>query len=100
MPVRNALTPKRSRLTIALFAALVLPATAAMAQEEQPTTPPTSSAQSTATLDKVVVTGSRIKRAEIEGPAPVTVITAEDIERQGFTTVYDALNTLTQFTGS
>ncbi|MEJ1098651.1 MULTISPECIES: TonB-dependent receptor [unclassified Pseudoxanthomonas] len=99
MPVRNALTPKRSRLTIALFAALVLPATAAMAQEEQPTS--TSGSQSsTATLDKVVVTGSRISRAEIEGPAPVTVITAEDIEKQGFSTVYDALNTLTQFTGS
>jgi outer membrane receptor protein involved in Fe transport len=98
MPVRSSLTPRRSRLTVALFAALVLPAATAFAQEEQQTS--ASSAQSTATLDKVVVTGSRIKRTEIEGPAPVTVITAEDIERQGFTTVYDALNTLTQFTGS
>src|SRR3546814_9369715 len=51
-------------------------------------------------LDRVTVTGSRIKRAEIEGPAPVTIITAEDLEQQGFSTVYDALNTLTQFTGS
>ncbi|WP_447730608.1 TonB-dependent receptor plug domain-containing protein [Pseudoxanthomonas suwonensis] len=51
-------------------------------------------------LDRVTVTGSRIKRVEIEGPAPVTVITADDIEKQGFSTVYDALNTLTEFTGS
>lgn len=83
---------------MALVTALIVPATGAMAQEVQQSTAPSS--DSTATLDKVVVTGSRIKRAEIEGPAPVTVITAEDIEKQGFSTVYDALNTLTEFTGS
>lgn len=83
---------------MALIAALVVPATGAMAQEAQQSSSPSS--DSTSTLDKVVVTGSRIKRAEIEGPAPVTVITAEDIEKQGFSTVYDALNTLTEFTGS
>ncbi|WP_454830259.1 TonB-dependent receptor plug domain-containing protein [Pseudoxanthomonas wuyuanensis] len=98
MTIRNSLSPKRSRLTMALVTALIVPATGAMAQEVQQSTAPSS--DSTATLDKVVVTGSRIKRAEIEGPAPVTVITAEDIEKQGFSTVYDALNTLTEFTGS
>lgn len=51
-------------------------------------------------LDTVVVTGSRIRRAESEGPAPVTVITAEDIKQQGATTVYEALSTLTQFSGT
>ncbi len=99
MSVRNTNALKRSRLSAALIAALSLPtALTAVAQEaasaEQPAT------QTTATLDKVTVTGSRIKRAEIEGPAPVTVITADDIEKQGFSTVYDALTTLTQFTGS
>ncbi len=57
-------------------------------------------AEGAKTLDKVTVTGSRIKRAEVEGPAPVVVVTAQDIEKQGFSTVYDALNTLSQFTGS
>ena len=63
-------------------------------------------AQSTAddvrvsTLDQVQVTGSRIARTEVEGPAPVTVITADDIRRQGFSTVWESLGTLTQFTGN
>ena len=98
MSVRNTNAPKRSRLSAALITALVMPfAGTAFAQEAEQSTPPPSS---TSTLDKVTVTGSRIKKAEIEGPAPVTVITADDIEKQGFSTVYDALNTLTQFTGS
>jgi len=99
MSVRNTNAPKRSRLSAALFAAMIVPtAGSAFAQETATTT--SQSSQSTSTLDKVTVTGSRIKKAEIEGPAPVTVITAEDIEKQGFSTVYDALNTLTEFTGS
>ena len=98
MSVRNTHAPKRSRLSAALITALVVPfAGTAFAQEAEQSAPQPSS---TSTLDKVVVTGSRIKKAEIEGPAPVTVITADDIEKQGFSTVYDALNTLTQFTGS
>lgn len=55
---------------------------------------------STTSLDKVTVTGSRIKRVDIEGPSPVTVITADDIQKEGFSTVYEALATLSQFTGS
>ncbi|KAB8172437.1 TonB-dependent receptor plug domain-containing protein [Lysobacter maris] len=87
---------QRSRLSAALFAAMVVPVTTgAFAQDGAEA----QDAQAT-DIDKVIVTGSRIKRAEIEGPVPVTVITAEDIEQQGFSTVYDALNTLTQFTGS
>ncbi len=99
MSFRNTNALKRSRLSAALFAAMVMPTVgSAFAQETAAITP--QSPQSTATLDKVTVTGSRIKKAEIEGPAPITVITAEDIEKQGFSTVYDALNTLTEFTGS
>lgn len=88
------LTLKRRPLCAALVAVLALPAIPAFAQEAE------ESPAASTTLDKVTVTGSRIKRAEIEGPAPVTVVTADDIEKQGFSTVYDALNTLTQFTGS
>lgn len=50
-------------------------------------------------LLEVVVTGSRIKRAELEGPAPVTTITREQMQREGFTTAYEALYSLTQSTG-
>lgn len=103
MSFRNMTAPKRSRLSAAMFAVLLLPvAGVTLAQEADDATPDTSNQASkpTATLDKVTVTGSRIKRAEIEGPSPVTVITSEQIEREGFNTVYDALNTLTQASGS
>lgn len=99
MTYRNSLS--RNPLSFALISALAFTATApAFAQEaaEQATT--NSGQRATTELDKVTVTGSRIKRTEVEGPAPVTIVTAADIEKQGFSTVYDALNTLSQFTGS
>lgn len=92
----------RNPLSLALASALAIgaatPALAQQADEPQQTT--VSSKRNTTDLDKVTVTGSRIKRADVEGPAPVTVVTAADIEKQGFSTVYDALNTLSQFTGT
>ncbi len=51
-------------------------------------------------LDAVQVTGSRIPRAQVEGPAPVTVITAEAIKASGFTSVPDVLRSLSQNSGS
>ncbi|MGX9718539.1 TonB-dependent receptor plug domain-containing protein [Stenotrophomonas acidaminiphila] len=50
-------------------------------------------------LDAVTVTGSRIARSSVEGPAPVTVITAEQMKKEGFATVYDALLTITEAIG-
>lgn len=49
-----------------------------------------------AELETVQVTGSRIPRAQVEGPAPITVITAETIRAGGFTSVPDVLQSLTQ----
>ncbi len=51
-------------------------------------------------LDAVQVTGSLIPRAQVEGPSPVTTITAEQIQAQGFTTVFDALRSLPVSNGS
>ena len=51
-------------------------------------------------LETIQVTGSRIPRAQIEGPAPVTVITAEQIQASGFTSVPDVLRSLSQASGS
>lgn len=90
--------PLRNRLSAALLTAMMLPmAGTAFAQDSQASGQTGQQAQ---TLDRVTVTGSRIKRAEVEGPAPVVVLTADDIEKQGYSTVYEALNTLSQFTGS
>ena len=50
-------------------------------------------------LEKVVVTGSRIARAQVEGPSPVTVISGEEITSRGYKNVYDAIASQTQNTG-
>ncbi|QGZ40720.1 TonB-dependent receptor plug domain-containing protein [Pseudoduganella flava] len=47
----------------------------------------------------VVVTGSRIPRAGLEGPSAVTVVTGEDITRQGYKNVFDALSNQLQNSG-
>ncbi|QOW23734.1 TonB-dependent receptor [Lysobacter sp. H23M47] len=99
----RSINTTRSQLSVALFAAMLLPmAGAAFAQDTTTNDEPTpAETQRRATdIDTVVVTGSRIKRAEIEGPAPVTVITRADIEREGFQTVGDMLQTITQNTTS
>ena len=59
-----------------------------------------SSEEGVQELGKVSVTGSRIKRTDIEGATPLITITRSDIEAQGFQTVYDAVSNLTQNTGS
>lgn len=53
---------------------------------------PTAFAQEPAAdLDRVTVTGSRIKRTDIEGALPVTVIDRETIELSGKTSVADLI---------
>ncbi|TPH19160.1 TonB-dependent receptor [Litorilituus lipolyticus] len=42
-------------------------------------------------VEKIEVTGSRIKRSDLEGASPVTVITTEDMKIEGNLTVADAL---------
>lgn len=103
-PARHALA---SALALALGSPLLAyaqdvaqdPQTPAEAQAD-PTEPAQAAAGSAKTLDNVVVTGSRIKRSEVEGPAPVNVITGEQIRKEGFSTVYEALSSLSEVTGT
>jgi outer membrane receptor protein involved in Fe transport len=62
---------------------MVLPASYAVAQQE-------IESQSEP-LEKIEVTGSRIKRVDLETVSPVTVITAADIELSGDTSVSEVL---------
>ncbi|EKE68749.1 TonB-dependent receptor [Gallaecimonas xiamenensis] len=45
-------------------------------------------------LERIEVTGSRIKRVDMETTSPVTVITSADIQMSGQTSVEDVLNTV------
>src|SRR3546814_12886667 len=93
---------KPNRLSVALFAALALPVAgtafaqdAADQEEEQATAAQAQASEETTELDRVTVTGPRIKRAEIAGPAPVTITTAADPEQKGFSPGQAPPNTLT-----
>ena len=50
-------------------------------------------------LEKVTVTGSHIPRAQVEGPAPITIVSARDIAERGFATVADIMTSLSQNLG-
>ena len=95
---------RHDALAAALMLAILAPCAHAQ-QEGQPAASETDAEKAAAgdkakTLDSVTVLGSRIKRAEVEGPAPVTVITGEQMKKEGFATVYDALQTLTEAIGN
>ncbi|WP_182336597.1 TonB-dependent receptor [Stenotrophomonas acidaminiphila] len=74
---------------------------AAPAPSSRPS-PPAAAAQPAETqeLSTVQVTGSRIKRAEVEGPSPVMVISAQQIENEGHATVFEALESLVMAGGA
>ena len=95
--------PARQRLASALALALTLPFATAFAQSSEDDAPEAESTQSDADeqkLETITVTGSRIPRTELETATPVVVIDSVQIEREGFTTIHEALSTLTQATGS
>ena len=48
---------------------------------------------------KIVITGSRIKRVHSEGPSPIISISREDMDKQGYATVADVIDGLSQNAG-
>lgn len=91
------------RHLIAGFAALLL-ASPVFADDTTPSTAPSATtgqgaqkaaAPSAVSLGKIMVTGSAIPRTSIETPAPVTVLTAEQIKQTGLTTIADVVRTIT-----
>jgi iron complex outermembrane recepter protein len=58
------------------------------------TSPTVFAANEEEEADKIQVTGSRIKRQDVEGSAPVQIMTREDIEQTGLTSVGDILQNI------
>lgn len=83
-------------LAIAFASFGTLPAVAAAQSADSGS----SAEKSEIELEGVIVTGSRIPRATIEGPAPITVISADDIRAKGLSNAYEVVRSLTQSTGS
>ncbi|MFY2763081.1 TonB-dependent receptor [Arenimonas sp. MALMAid1274] len=86
-------TIRTSRLSQAVRGALLLAAlplaVAPLAASAQ------DSAEEIQTLDRIEVTGTRIKTAEAEGLVPVQRIERADIERSGLTSIGDVIQSLT-----
>jgi iron complex outermembrane receptor protein len=85
---------RRSLVARAALAALCGPLLSnAVQAQDASASPPEAAATGApaATLNRVEVTGSRIKRVDAETPAPVQVITREQIDRTGATSVSEVL---------
>jgi len=51
-------------------------------------------------VERIEVTGSRIKRTDMETSSPVAVTSSEDIKLSGFTRIEDLMNSLPQIEAS
>jgi iron complex outermembrane receptor protein len=67
------------------------PAVESATQAEKPAASSEKKAESGKKAERIQVTGSRIKRIDAEGPAPVQVIDREAIDQAGVSTVSDLL---------
>jgi len=85
----NSKLAKSIRLAMAFGAVSALSATAAIAQEETE-----AKAKKDASIEKISVTGSRIKRTDMESSSPVHITSSADIKLSGFTRIEDLLNSL------
>ena len=83
---RTDLVAQAVRLVLAAGMTGVISISPAYAQQEQ---------DEVAVQEKITVTGSRIKRADYEGPLPITVITRDDIDTSGEISVSELLRTQT-----
>ncbi len=89
------------RLSIAAAALAASVCGVAIAEPESASGPPVSvGTEPSQTLEPVTVTGSRIPRVQLEGPAPIGTITAVDIQNNGFATIADVMTSLTQNLGA
>ena len=82
--------PLAKAVSLSLLAFIPLLATPMLAAAQDPETAPGAT-----TLDTVQVTGTRIKKAEIETQTPVQTLSRDDIERTGLTSIGDILQELT-----
>ena len=82
-------SPRRNRLATAVHLSLLLALPGLAAAQDAAPQPAAK------TLDTLTVTGTRIKSAEVAGQVPVQVLTREDIDRTGLTSLGDLVQELT-----
>lgn len=89
----NSKLAKSIRLVIATSAVstAIIVSNSVIAQESD---------QGTDKIEKISVTGSRIKRADLEGANPIQILSQEDIKISGITNVGDLLQQIPSVAGA
>src|SRR4029453_16260695 len=90
VPGRIQLMERNNQIRRAVRQTLVMGAVAAAA------TLPAQAQEAADEVDTIVVTGSRIRTANLEGTSPVTTVTSADIATAGVTRVEDLVTQLPQ----
>lgn len=99
----TTMLPKAARdaLRLALIAGVSV---GVLAAQNTTATPPTTTVkkdeEKSVVLEKFEVTGSRVKRLDVETPQPVVVYTAQSIEDAGYRTIGDFVQSLPFNSGS
>ncbi len=86
MKLRSTPLDRAVGMALLASATAALTSTSAFAQEAK---------SSPTNLDRIEVTGSRIRQVDVETAQPVMAISRVDIERQGFSSVVDILQNIT-----
>ena len=94
--LRSAL--RLASLPVGIATALVVPH--ARAQDAQPATPAPAGAEQAQNLDRIEVTGSRIRRVDAENASPVVTIDRATIEKTGKLTIGDLVQELPNIAGA
>ena len=100
------MTLKTTKLRDAITFALAVGTTAlagtgiAFAQDTTPPATPAPTDQQATTLDRIEVTGSRIRRVDAENASPVVTIDREAIEKTGKLTIGDLVQELPNIAGA
>jgi iron complex outermembrane receptor protein len=88
---------KRNKLAISLAALLCAPVAGIAFAQSAPADATSSQStpdQKSKELQTIVVTGSAIPRIDTETPSPVTLISAQQIQRSGLTTISDVVRAI------
>ena len=85
----------RLAMAVSLTSTAIIASNAVFAQKT-----PSAEDEASIAVEKITVTGSRIKRAELSSNTPVFTFTGDDLSVRGFTNVAELLNQSPLFSGS
>ncbi len=97
----NARRAQKARALVTTSALAILVSTLSGVQSAHAqSAAPQAAQEPAASIDEIVVTGSRVVRDGYEAPTPLTVVSVEALEKSGVSNVADMMNQMPTFSGS